>query len=589
MNLTNFLKQTDAIAAQYSSVQLIAFIHDIGRVLPEDKREDFLKRLKAAGEEIKEHSRKKDTEDAAFKKLYRRVKSNLQRIASQEIAVDSILNEEYDDWYNSSCEEFLYEDREGVSDMLSEACDFIHTSMDREYDKEGMDIGCQLFRLQILCTSEYGDEELSIQDMVYHNLLNCDLEQVILDTLYCAYRAVPMKDRSGVLYEIFVNAGKSEVTLEAVMQHGEEELPDFREFLVLWIAYLGERTGSEAGRFVKEAVSLLNDASAAVSYAKKYVSVHPGIYLDILENEKNADANSMVSIGIQAMNAIPKNFMIRSEVALKTAEYVVRVNEKQSLLEMCYFVAYESDTSAVNYMRALLNGYGSVKKRGELRKVFMTTNRSRDSYAIIGRSYTGSEREENRLDKNRLLLLRFLDGQFADVLAKGLNESEALGWTGTFMKQGIALYLLYLYEGEQLGQGMSVMADMGKNAMGFSKKEYQRGLYMPDDINEKELFYRLFSEWKSMMQMPPEIRTRAIEKIEGLLEKRTEGIMSGNHRNYYGECAAYIAALGEMKESLGEFGAKQRLMTSYKDKYSRRSAFRAEMQVYGWINIKKKS
>ncbi len=588
MNLTNFLEQTDAIAAQYSSMQLIAFIHDIGRVLPEDKREDFLKRLKAAGEETKEYSKKRDIEDASFKKLYQRVKDNLKRINSQEIAVDSILNEEYDDWYNSSCDEFLYEDREGVSDMLSEACDFVHTSMDREHDKEGMDIGRQLFRMQVLCTSEYGDEDLSIQDMVYYDLLSCDLESVILDTLYCAYRAVPMKERPEVLYEVFVNAGKKEVTLEAVMKHGDEELPDFQEFLVLWIAYLGERTGREADRLVKEAVNLLNDVSTAVSYAKKYASVHPGIYLDILENEKRADVNSMVSIGIQAMNTIPKNFMIRSEVALKTAEYIVRANEKQSLLEMCYFAAYESDTSAVNYIRALLNGYGTEKKRSELRKVFMTTNASRDSYAVIGRNYTDLEREENRLDKNRLLLLQFLDGQFADVLAKGLNELEALGWTGTFMKQGIALYLLHLYEGGQLGQGMSAMADMGRIAMDFSKKEYQKGLYMPDDINEKELFYSLFSEWKSMMPMESEIRIRAIKKIEVLLEKRTEGIMSGNHRNYYRECAAYLAALGEVKESLGELGAKQKLMTFYRDKYSRRSAFRAEMEAYGWINVKKK-
>jgi len=99
--------------------------------LPEEKREDFLKRLKAAGEEIEGHSKKKDTDDTAFKKLYQRVKDNLKRIDLQEIAVDSIPNDEYDDWYNSSCDEFLYEDREGVSDILSEAWDFIHTSMDR--------------------------------------------------------------------------------------------------------------------------------------------------------------------------------------------------------------------------------------------------------------------------------------------------------------------------------------------------------------------------------------------------------------------------------------------------------------------------
>jgi len=44
--------------------------------------------------------------------------------------------------------------------------------------------------------------------------------------------------------------------------------------------------------------------------------------------------------------------------------------------------------------------------------------------------------------------------------------------------------------------------------------------------------------------MEPDIRTRAIEKIAGLLEKRVEGIMGANRRKYYGECAAFLAALG---------------------------------------------
>ncbi len=91
-----------------------------------------------------------------------------------------------------------------------------------------------------------------------------------------------------------------------------------------------------------------------------------------------------------------------------------------------------------------------------------------------------------------------------------------------------------------------------------------------------------------MRQMEPDIRTRALKRIEGLIEKRTEGIMNANRRNYYGECAAFIAALGEVQESLGESGAKQRLMTSYKDKYPRRNAFRAEMRDYGWIDVRRK-
>lgn len=88
--------------------------------------------------------------------------------------------------------------------------------------------------------------------------------------------------------------------------------------------------------------------------------------------------------------------------------------------------------------------------------------------------------------------------------------------------------------------------------------------------------------------MEPEIRNRAGKKVTELLKKRTAAIMDASRRNYYGECAAYIAALGEVRESLGDAGAKQRLMTSYRDAYSRRSAFREEMRKYGWRDTKRK-
>ena len=187
-----------------------------------------------------------------------------------------------------------------------------------------------------------------------------------------------------------------------------------------------------------------------------------------------------------------------------------------------------------------------------------------------------------------ILLLRFLDGQFADVLDKGLNKSEALGWTGTFMKQGIALFLLYLYEGKWSGKGIAAMTEIAKSVMRFSAEEYQKGICGIEEIGENDLFFQLFLQWKSMVQMESDIRNYAVKRITALLKKRTAGIMDANRRNYYGECAAYIAALGEVRESMGEVGAKQKLMTSYKDTYPRRRAFREEMREYGWIDLKRK-
>jgi len=69
------------------------------------------------------------------------------------------------------------------------------------------------------------------------------------------------------------------------MQHGDEDLPDFPEFLTRWITYLGAIKSGDADRLILEANGLLNDFSAAVRYAEEYAVSHPGLYLNILENE----------------------------------------------------------------------------------------------------------------------------------------------------------------------------------------------------------------------------------------------------------------------------------------------------------------
>lgn len=144
MNLTNFLKQTDALTSQYSTDELIAFIHDIARVCPEHRREDFLEMLKSAGEQAENVADENVKNNADFDEMYSHIRDDLKNIDSQEITVTAVWNEEYDDWYDDSGEEFYYEDNSGISDMLKEACDFVHICMDTERYKEGFAVGKQL-------------------------------------------------------------------------------------------------------------------------------------------------------------------------------------------------------------------------------------------------------------------------------------------------------------------------------------------------------------------------------------------------------------------------------------------------------------
>ena len=144
-----------------------------------------------------------------------------------------------------------------------------------------------------------------------------------------------------------------------------------------------------------------------------------------------------------------------------------------------------------------------------------SVHKSGDFFGMHGRNSLYSEREENRLDSNMALLLRFFDGQFAEVLDKGLNKSEALGWTGTFMKQGIALYLLYLHEGQWNGKGIAAMAEIVKNSMRFSVEEYKKGTCGLEGIGENALFCQLFFKWKSMVQMESDIRSSICKALSG--------------------------------------------------------------------------
>ena len=169
MNLTNFLKQIDVLTSQYSTDQLIAFVHDIGRVCPEHCREGFLEMLKSAGGEAEKAVNKKDID---FDEMYNHIRGNLKSIDSQEITITGVLNEEYDDWYDGSDEEFYYEDNNGISDMLEEACDFVHMCVDIERYREGFAVGKQMLEMEILCDNEYGDEEFSLWDLVHHELLH---------------------------------------------------------------------------------------------------------------------------------------------------------------------------------------------------------------------------------------------------------------------------------------------------------------------------------------------------------------------------------------------------------------------------------
>lgn len=591
MNLSQFLKAIDRATAAMPQEALAAFIHDMARTLPEEGRENFLARLDRTdrdGEEEKVRQKNCQPSQEAVQFL----KTQLERIEKRELSLEGCLNQEYDDWYNSSEEEFLYSDPEGVLDIIEEACRFVHQCVDSEEYGAACEIAEILLELDINVEGEYQeymDDPINISDLHYYHLGHIDYKSLVIDAAHAAYCACELPERADRLYRTIANSDSKDITLEMIMQRGRE-LPDMDAFLPLWIEYLGSLTTGSARKLLQEALELAGDGEQLLVSARKYCGEHPELYEQYLSGSQGkAEAASLLAVGMEALEAIDEKYLVRSRVALLTSRTALELNRPETA-EACWLEAFRSDTRVVNYLRLWMECGDFEKVREAAAQIYRKacSRLKKDS----GFYPTAGGGRENQVGPTEAYMLAFLGGEFDFVRLKAMNVSEALGWSASFMKCGLAAFLLLLTEDGSLPdamlQGNGEMLRKVVAAVGFDKAEYEKGILRVIDGSNEDWFRACWLRWKKTVPLSHEKREALLQWAESLIAKRVEGIMEGNHRNYYGECAAYIAALGEARESGGEQNGKQATMVKYMELYTRRSAFRGEMQRYGMRDNRKK-
>lgn len=606
MNFTQFLKAVDQAAAAMSKEQLAEFIHDTARTLPENQREDFLaEMLLFAGSKeahICPEPSKADQEAAAdFEQKRSFLRTRLERMESGELCLEGSLNPEYDDWYSSAEEEFLYSDPEGILDIIEEACRFVHQCVDCEEYQAACELTGILIGLDIMVGGEYQeytDEPININDLKSYHLGNVDYRTLVIDAARAAYCASALSERADELYITLMNSGRRDITLEMILQGGRE-LPEIDAFLPLWIEHLGRMTGSSAGKLLQEALELADDGEQLLANARKYCGEHPELYEQYLTaNQGKTDADSLLAVGTEALEAIEKKYLVRSRIALLTSRTALE-QDRPELAETCWLEAFRSDTRVVNYLRLLMECRDFSNVREAAAQIYRETcsQLRKDSYFLP----TAGGGRENQLNPTQAYLLAFLGGEFDYVRERAMNATNSLGWSASFMKCGLAAFLLLLTEDGSLPQdaprqggelktmkpGAREMLRRIVAAAGFDKSEYEKGTLRLIEESNEGWFLTCWNRWKRTVPLSREQREALLGWAEGLVTKRVQGIMEGNHRNYYGECAAYIAALGEARESGGEPNGKQATMAKYMEAYNRRSAFRQVMRGYGMQDTRK--
>lgn len=460
-----------------------------------------------------------------------------------------------------------------------------HKNADGVLEQEGGELAEMLSVLEVEVNGDYNDFDgapLYLHSLAEKRRLSCDFEKMARECLYLTYMGNELADRPDEIYRMMENFGCHDTSLEHILQTGNEELPQFDEFLARWIRYLGERKSRDAGRLLCEAQTMLQDEDAQIENARKYVANHPSLYKQLLEMKLDFSENEkMLAIGMEALDKIPRSYVIRSEIALLAAGFACKLQNKTAL-ETCWLEAFRSDSTVTNYLRIRLRMENWTKYKDAVEAICEQTYKKTEEKRKHGNiAHDLSKQRENHLYKNEYCFLLFLEEQFDKVFQIGMNEKNALGWSSTFMKQGLALFLLLLYNGEDLPAGLGVMLSMVSFACGFKADEYLKGTNVQDETDDKDMLWKLFCQWKRDVQVSDEQREAWLNKIEKWIALRVEGIMNGNHRDYYGECASYIAAFGEVQESMGVLWGKARFMEKYKNEYSRRRAFHQELRKYG--------
>lgn len=588
MNLTSFLQQVKLLLATMSEEELKLFILDTARTLSEKKREEFLRELEylQSTKDVKNSLYEELTvEQERIKVELAEIMEKLTQIESGQMCLNSELNEEYDSWYNSDEDEMYLTDPENLMVHIEKATCLVHESVDKELYWEAFQLASKLLSLEVMVNNEdYGDNLYTIEMLIDEQVFRGDIKKLVLDTLFATYYLYDLEERAGIIYNIITRMDFIKITLEMLLQYGKDSLQGKEKFLKEWIGYLGRQKGACAEKLLLEAIDLLNDSDTALVLARKYAKMHPSIFEQVLNQDSLRSASELMTIGLEALESIPPNFLIRSKVALMTAEFATTLDKRQ-VVEKCWLEAFRSDTTPVQYMRIILESNDfSLHRKAQVICNQYSDKAKRFTYKT---GYIG-EVSENKVDNYTYFFLALLNKDFQKVIIDGMKMKETLGWSSTFMKQGIAFFLILLNKNEILNSGCREMCQKVMENMPFTEDLYLKGTNIKSVKNDMEFFWNCFLKWKNTVEVTKDMKNEILLQLDYWIAQRTEGIMQANRRNYYGECASFISALGEVKESQGIVGDKNSFLLEYKAMFPRRSAFHIELREYGMMDKKAK-
>ena len=507
----------------------------------------------------------------------RQIQKWQEKIDEGEIYLNTEEYEDYSSGYWDADWITEYYDNQGVGDKIMYMIRFAEDCVDDMRYQEANEICEWLWEMSVFTDNEFGDP-VDIEVLEDNNLIHTDMKRLALLTLYADYQRLPPEKRAEDMYRFFSFSTFSEIHMEEIFHVGKEKLKDTERFWKDWIELLKSKNGDMEARLLKEAVLYCKGIEGLLEMAEENVSIHPSLYLAVMdEYEKEHFYEKIEEVGKDALDKIDANLTIRGKIALKTAYVSSHLMHEEEMMQFCW-ECFCSDSTVKNYLR--LFGTEEMAKRYGMRGKEVLINRIKGNQE---NNWRNSEFRRNMIDDYMYNSLNFYTGDFEKVKNISKNPKGSLGWSSSFIRSGIRLFLIYLYEKPLPSKAAASIAAY----IGFPDiKDGESRMYFENEILEEchkhkvSEFWNYFQRWKRHFPMGEEERKKYLSWAEKIVYSRADAIVSGQHRNHYGEVAGLLAIVGEIKESMGVNGAGREIFVQYKNKYPRHSSFQKEMKYY---------
>lgn len=532
---------------------------------------------------VTEHSGKKESpvmirmsQELVDEKM-EQIKEWIQQIEEGGLYLNTEEYEDYSSGYWDSDWVVEYYDNCDIGDKLIMAIRFAKDCIDDRRYTEANFIYEWLWSMSVSTDSEYGDP-LDLEMLVENRIISVDMKQLALLTLYADYQTQKPENRAEDLFLYFGMNAFQKLHIEEMFYAGREQLTETEWFWDDWIALLKTKHGDVAGRLLQEAVLYRDGIDGLVKLADENGNSHPSLYLAAMKKyDKNHEYTQIEKIGQNAMKNLDSGLTIRSEIALKAAQAADVLGHTDEMMRFCW-ESFRSNSNSRNFLR-LFGTKEMAEKYGLQGKEVLRSCKKGNAETYL----RDAEKRRNFVGEHTFLELSFYTGEFKKVKEASKNPKGSLGWSGGFIPYGIRMILLYLYEKALPSKatsgiagyiGLSGMAD-SENLMSFERKITEES-----SKHKTSIFWNYFQRWKQYFPMEQKEREEYLAWAEKIIYSRADAIVGGQHRNHYCEVVQLLAMVGEIKESMGNSGAKEKIFAEYRSKFPRHSSFQREMKNY---------